>query len=430
MRRVVGLAVKLLSLGLIGGLSILLRYILKTPQPLESALPGDDHIYKWTHGYVYSKVLGVPDAPPLVLLHAPGIGGSGYEMRYIGVGLARGYRIYVPDLLGFGLSDHPAIDYSADTYVTLYQDYLRDVVRSPAVLLASGLSCNYAVAVATNAPELCLSLYFLSPIALFERSRRHSWLQALTRFSLPGLFIYALLTPRVILRRVIAWQYALDERQLSEDDLDVAFASAHQPGAQYAALAFINGSLGLDVSLQLERLHQPMSMIWGVSALRRVQSMLSRHSSVPQVQTLPDGGRHVHEESPREVVAAILRWQEVPEKAHVHAQAAHAEAGGAPQTTPLVASADAPAENVSSETRQDDLRVQVTPPRSEVSNEPIGSAGPEDASDGGTIEAYCLKCKQKRTIQHASRIVTRNGRSAMAGKCPICGTKIMRFVAA
>jgi hypothetical protein len=45
-------AVKLLSLHLMGGLLVLLRYILKTSQPLASALPGDGHVYKWTYGHV------------------------------------------------------------------------------------------------------------------------------------------------------------------------------------------------------------------------------------------------------------------------------------------------------------------------------------------------------------------------------------------
>jgi hypothetical protein len=309
-------------------------------------------------------------------------------------------------------------------------------VGKPAVLLASGLSGNYAVAVATNVPELCQRLLLLSPISLFEQSRPRPWLQALTRFSLPGMFIYALLTPRVILHRVIAWQYALDEKQLSDDDLNYSFAAAHQLGAQYAALAFINGELGLDVSLQLEYLQRPALMIWGVSALRRVQSIIPQYSVAPQIEmlSLPDSGRCVHEESPREAVAAILRWQDAPEKeraeAIAHAQTVHVEKGSASQTMLDPSSASASAENVQLETIQDNLRVEVTTSQPEESSESEGSGGPENAIDAAIIEAYCLKCKQKRTMQDARRIVTRNGRFAMEGTCPVCGTKLMRFVSA
>ncbi len=44
-------------------------------------------------------------------------------------------------------------------------------------------------------------------------------------------------------------------------------------------------------------------------------------------------------------------------------------------------------------------------------------------------EAYCVKCRQKREMQNASRIVTKNGRNAMEGTCPVCGTRLFRFIA-
>lgn len=37
--------------------------------------------------------------------------------------LARQYHVYALDLLGFGFSDHPQIDYPADTYVAMCHDF-------------------------------------------------------------------------------------------------------------------------------------------------------------------------------------------------------------------------------------------------------------------------------------------------------------------
>ncbi|HLZ61437.1 MAG TPA: DUF5679 domain-containing protein, partial [Ktedonosporobacter sp.] len=45
-----------------------------------------------------------------------------------------------------------------------------------------------------------------------------------------------------------------------------------------------------------------------------------------------------------------------------------------------------------------------------------------------TVEAYCARCKQKRVVEHARKVVTKNGRNAMEGNCSICGTKIFRFI--
>lgn len=44
-------------------------------------------------------------------------------------------------------------------------------------------------------------------------------------------------------------------------------------------------------------------------------------------------------------------------------------------------------------------------------------------------EAYCVKCREKREMQDAQRIVTKNGRNALEGTCPVCGTKLFRFIA-
>jgi hypothetical protein len=45
------------------------------------------------------------------------------------------------------------------------------------------------------------------------------------------------------------------------------------------------------------------------------------------------------------------------------------------------------------------------------------------------IEAYCVKCRQRRTIQGAKKVTTQKGRHAIEGTCPVCGTKLFRFIA-
>src|SRR6266404_5115513 len=166
---------RLLGLGFTGTLIFTaivdLRHILDTPQRLESPLPGESNYYKWGRGHIFYKVLGAPEAPPLLLLHTPEIAASAYEMRKIIEPLAQSYRVFAPDLIGFGLSDRPNIDYSADTYVTLCRDFLTDVVKQPATIVASRISCNYAIATAASAPDLCERLVLISPSALEGRNR-------------------------------------------------------------------------------------------------------------------------------------------------------------------------------------------------------------------------------------------------------------------
>ncbi len=43
------------------------------------------------------------------------------------------------------------------------------------------------------------------------------------------------------------------------------------------------------------------------------------------------------------------------------------------------------------------------------------------------MEAYCIKCKGKKEMKDAKEVTMKNGRSAMKGKCPDCGTSMFRI---
>jgi NAD-dependent SIR2 family protein deacetylase len=43
------------------------------------------------------------------------------------------------------------------------------------------------------------------------------------------------------------------------------------------------------------------------------------------------------------------------------------------------------------------------------------------------MEAYCVKCKQKREMKDAKEVTMKNGKKAMTGVCAACGTKMFRI---
>jgi uncharacterized Zn finger protein (UPF0148 family) len=43
-------------------------------------------------------------------------------------------------------------------------------------------------------------------------------------------------------------------------------------------------------------------------------------------------------------------------------------------------------------------------------------------------EAYCFKCKAKKEVANAVEETMKNGRKAIKGKCPACGTVIFKFL--
>jgi hypothetical protein len=43
-------------------------------------------------------------------------------------------------------------------------------------------------------------------------------------------------------------------------------------------------------------------------------------------------------------------------------------------------------------------------------------------------EGYCVKCKAKKEIADAMEVTTKNGRKAIKGKCPTCGTVMYKIL--
>ena len=41
---------------------------------------------------------------------------------------------------------------------------------------------------------------------------------------------------------------------------------------------------------------------------------------------------------------------------------------------------------------------------------------------------FCLKCKEKREISNSQEIITKNKKRAVTGVCPVCGTKMFKFL--
>ena len=43
------------------------------------------------------------------------------------------------------------------------------------------------------------------------------------------------------------------------------------------------------------------------------------------------------------------------------------------------------------------------------------------------MEAYCVKCKQKREMKDMQEVTMKNGKKAKTGLCAVCGTKMFKI---
>ena len=238
------------------------------PGPEDIPAGGEARALQTGRGRIFYRVAGQESRPPLVLLHGVGAGASSLAWRRNFDALAEDFRVYAPDLLGFGFSDKPsAVPYSAGLYAELVAGFLREAVGRPAHVTASGLSAAFAVRAADEWPELVRSLVLVAPVLSDSAG---------ARADLPGAAFYGLLHSPVLgdsffnamtSERSIAdharKQLYFDRRFVTGKLVAELYALSHQPGAQYALAAFFSGYLRTDVRAAFARLGQPVTLVWG-----------------------------------------------------------------------------------------------------------------------------------------------------------------------
>ncbi len=238
-------------------------------EPDDSALGGEAHFYNWKHGRVFYKTAGANNSgPPVVFIHGVGAGASSFMWRKNFDELAKDFQVYAFDLLGFGLSEKPpTAAYSADLYVELISDFLREVAGTPAKIIASSMGAAYAIRVADEHPDLIKSLILNAPTGADTLSRRPGMAGAafygLLQSPVLGTSFYNVMASERSIRDYARDNLFYDHRRVTDRLVTNLYATSHQPGAQHAIAAFLSGYLNTDTRAPFSRLQQPVLLVWG-----------------------------------------------------------------------------------------------------------------------------------------------------------------------
>ncbi len=238
-------------------------------EPDDSALGGEARFFNWKHRRVFYKTAGLEHGgPPVVFIHGVGGGSSSFMWRKNFDDLAKDFRVYAFDLLGFGFSDKPAsAPYSADLYVELIADFLREVSGHPANVIGSSLGAAYAIRVADEHPELVKALMLNAPTGTDTLNRRPGMAGAafygLLQSPVLGTSFYNVMASERSIRDYARSSLFYDHRRVTDRLVTNFYATSHQPGAQHAIAAFLSGYLNTDTRAPFARLTQPIVLVWG-----------------------------------------------------------------------------------------------------------------------------------------------------------------------
>ncbi len=301
-------AKKLLNTGLIvggtlGAMAVYNKATEALAGGIDTVLTGEERRYPWKYGDMFYEVKGAQEAKPLLLIHSLEPGASSFEWRKNIDVLAEHFRVYALDLLGFGLSDRPAIDYEAEIYTDLLNDFIKEVIGKPTIVVAHGLACSYIVACAFRRPQLFERLVLVSPPpAILEEhfpNPLHAGWKRLLRMPIVGQFVYNLLTSRQAIRSAYDKLGYQDLGLLTDELVEYVYTSAHQPNSRYAIASFLGGYLTLDIHEPLARLQVPVVALWGREELlapTEVTETFKRVNSAIETRLFDRSRFHLQEE--------------------------------------------------------------------------------------------------------------------------------------
>lgn len=206
---------------------------------------------------------------PLVFLHGIGGGASSWTWSKVAPAFAAGYRVVVPDWVGWGESEHPRRLLMFGDYVAQLEALLGHL-GGRATVVTQSLATGFAAELARKKPGLFDGMVMLTPSGgldfgddAFGPVARRT-LTPLARTWPVNMLLYRLVFHRKgFIRSWFTSQGFYEPAAVSREIVDGFLYSARKPDAAYAALPFLTGDLRYDLAPYMRDLGVPAAMVWG-----------------------------------------------------------------------------------------------------------------------------------------------------------------------
>lgn len=282
-------------------------------------LPGDLKRYSWRDGEIGYTVRG--EGTPLLLLHGIYASACGYEMRRVFAPFAERYRVYCPDLIGFGLSDRPAMDYTPAIFMQMIRDFVQDVIGRSCAVVVSSLTAAYVIQLAFDHPGLFRRLVLVLPTGLEQLVDRTPTAvkaagYAALKAPVLGQAAFNALVSKPSLRYYLEKQAYCDPSAVTDAMVEYYHAAAHQKNARYAPAAFVSQQLNWPVRHAFANFTQPALVVWGANAMiAPLKYAQTFHHVNPRARlaVLESCGAVPHDERADEFVALVQQWLTLPD---------------------------------------------------------------------------------------------------------------------
>jgi pimeloyl-ACP methyl ester carboxylesterase len=186
----------------------------------------------------------------LILIH--GLGASAERWEHVIPNFAKDYRVIVPDLIGFGQSDKPLVDYTTAYLGKFIKKFLAHIGIMKVSIIGSSLGGQIAIDFTSDNPTKVDKLVLVSPSGIMKHST-------------PALdaYIMAAMYPNNDSAEY-AFQIMSGQKNVDENTVKGFVERMKLPNAK---MAFMSTLLGLKdaeiISQKLSTINSPTLIVWG-----------------------------------------------------------------------------------------------------------------------------------------------------------------------
>ncbi len=275
----------------------------------------------WQTRYTYQRCQGGgQSSPPVLLLHGFGasIGHWQHNLEF----LSAHHTVYGLDLVGWGGSRKPNVEYNIDLWVDQVHEFWLTFVGEPMILVGNSIGSLVALVAAARYPEMAATTIMISlPDLSAEQEMIPRQLQPLVngikKLILSPLLLHTLF--RIVSRPNIARKWAqiayANPDRVTDELVDLFLAPAREREAPAAFVKIMQGMTSSNFSPNIRRLLPemaiPMLLIWGDED-RMIPSGTAKHlldlNSRLELINLSGAGHCAHDELPDAVNEIIRNW--------------------------------------------------------------------------------------------------------------------------
>lgn len=287
--------------------------------PSAAAIAGQ--YWNWRGHDIYYVRAGAANAlhPPLLLVH--GFGASTDHWRKNLEELGNEFQVFAIDLLGFGRSAKPNLQYSGELWRDQLHDFIAEVIGQPAILAGNSLGGYASLCVAAQRPQSAAGLILINSAGPFSDSEPKPESKPTRKFLSRGLrslflqdwvafLVFQNTRRKSVIRKTLEKVY-VDRTAVTDRLVEEIYRPSCDRGAFRVFASIFRTPQGETVDRLLAQLTCPLLMLWGegdpwINARQRGTKFRQYYPQLTEYYL--NAGHCPHDEIPIQVNSLISSW--------------------------------------------------------------------------------------------------------------------------